>query len=83
LDAGAFKDASFIKALGQFVPAKLDVDRAGKKPAAKFKVQFLPTMLVINSAGKVIATYEGDRSAKDLIKFLNAASAKAKAKPGK
>ena len=77
MDRTTYKDKAAIQNLGQFVPAKQNIDKEGKKTAAKYKVSLLPTLMVLDANGKVVLMTEGALDAKSLNQFLKDAARKA------
>ena len=83
MDRTTYKNKSAIQTLGQFVSVKQDTDKEGKKTSNKYNVSLLPTLMVLDSNGKVILMAEGALDAKDLSKFLKDATKKATKKTAK
>lgn len=77
MDRTTYKDKSTIQNLGQFVTVKQNVDKEGKKSSDKYKIQLLPTLMVVDHTGKVILKVEGGLEPKDLALFLKDAKKKA------
>lgn len=77
MDRTTYKDKLAIQKLGQFVPLKQNVDKEGQKSAEKYKIELLPTLMVLDSSGKVILKHEGYLDAKDLAAFLKDAAKRA------
>lgn len=53
LDATTYKDPQVVKLAAQFVPVKLDTERAGRSLAQKYGVTGLPTILFLSASGQV------------------------------
>ena len=82
MDRTTYKDKSAIQNLGQFVSVKQNVDKEGKKTAAKYEVSLLPTLMVLDENGKIILETSGGLDVKTLSAFLKDATKKAsKSKP--
>ena len=83
MDRTTYKDKSAILTLGQFVSVKQNVDKEGKKSAVKYDATMLPTLMVLDSNGKIILQHIGSLDAKGLSQFLKDAAKKAAKKPTK
>lgn len=77
MDKTTFQDKAAIKSLGSFVTLKQNIDKEGKKAAMKYKVELLPTLMVLDSNGKVVLMTEGGIDPTDLAAFLKEAKKKA------
>lgn len=77
MDRTTYKDKSAIQKLGQFVSLKQNVDKEGQKTAMKYGIHLLPTLMVLDSNGKVILKHEGALDAKDLAQLLKDATKRA------
>ncbi len=77
MDRTTYKDKAAIQNLGQFVTVKQNTDKEGRKTAMKYNVSALPTLMVMDSTGKVILRVEGGLLPKDLALFLKDAKKKA------
>lgn len=72
MDEYTFKDASLSSYVGQnYVPVKVDVENLdGFIWKQKYKVQYLPTIVVLNSNGALLGKYEKSLTAEDLMRIL-------------
>jgi thioredoxin-like negative regulator of GroEL len=73
MDRTTYKDKSAIQSLGQFVSVKQNIDKEGKKTAMKYDVSLLPTLIVLDSNGKIVLQTIGALDSKTLGQFLKAA----------
>ncbi|MEI8281846.1 MAG: hypothetical protein WCG75_05535 [Armatimonadota bacterium] len=76
MDRTTYKEKSAIQTLGQFVSVKQDIDKEGKKSAVKYDATMLPTLMVLDSNGKVVLQHIGALDAKGLTQFLKDAAKK-------
>ncbi len=76
MDRTTYKDKSAIQTLGQFVSVKQNIDKEGKKSAVKYDATMLPTLMVLDSNGKVVLQHIGSLDAKGLNQFLKGAAKK-------
>jgi thioredoxin-like negative regulator of GroEL len=84
MDRTTYKDKVAIQNLGQFVSVKQDTDKEGSKTGQKYKVEFLPTLMVLDGNGKVVLKHVGALDTKELGQFLKDAAKKgATKKPAK
>jgi thiol:disulfide interchange protein len=77
MDKTTFQDKSAIKSLSSFVTLKQNIDKEGKKAAMKYKVELLPTLMVLDANGKIVLMTEGGVDPTDLAAFLKEAKKKA------
>jgi hypothetical protein len=59
-----------IQKLGQFVPVKQNTDKEGRRTGTMYKIDLLPTLMVLDASGNVILKHEGYLDAKSLSAFL-------------
>ena len=72
-----FPDARVQAALSDFVRVECDIDEQ-PNVADQYDIRSLPTLVVMNSAGKVLARIEGGLPATELLRFLKSATTPAK-----
>lgn len=72
MDEYTFKNASLSSYVGQnYVPVKVDVENLdGFIWKQKYKVQYLPTIVVLNANGTLLGKYEKSLTADDLMRIL-------------
>ena len=70
MDRTTYEDKSVIQNLGQFVPVKQNTDKEGRRTGLMYKIDLLPTLLVLDAQGKVILKHEGYLDAKTFNAFL-------------
>jgi len=72
MDEYTFKNASLSTYVGQnYVPVKVDVENLdGFIWKQKYKVQYLPTIVVLNANGTILGKYEKSLTADDLMRIL-------------
>lgn len=72
-----FKNAKVIAELKKWVAVDIDTDKQ-EKVAAKYKVDAMPTLVVVKPSGAVVSKAVGYQSAGDLLKWLKANYSKAR-----
>lgn len=72
MEETTFKDHGVKKELNEkFVAIKVDIDESeGAIVKETYDINFLPTMLIINTRGQIISKVEKTLTAKDLLSFL-------------
>ncbi len=72
MDQDVFSQQSVADALEDFIPVKLETS-ANSDIVLVYDVRLIPTLIVMDAQGAVIASHVGFLSAEDLIAFLHAA----------
>jgi len=72
MDENTFRDQDVVQFMSaNYVPVKIDIDDFdGFAYKQKYQVQALPTFLVLNSSGNVIARYEKSMAPSNLLNIL-------------
>lgn len=76
MDAETLANAEVRKALERFVPVKIDVDKQ-EALSDEHGVEYLPTLMVLDAAGKRHAKGEGYMNVQELLGFLATGARKA------
>jgi len=71
MEATTYRDEAVVSALRDFMPLKVEFF-AGSGLASKFKVALIPTMIVLDGKGEVIARDVGFRSSEEMLLTLRA-----------
>ncbi|MEP6755444.1 MAG: thioredoxin family protein [Chthonomonadales bacterium] len=73
--ATTYKDKAVVAKVKTFVPVLIDID---KQPtvAQKYKVEAVPTMILVDAKGNVVKQTLGYSKAPEFLAFLNSAKAK-------
>ena len=72
-----FKDAKVLSELRKWVSVSVDVDKQ-EKVASKYKVEAMPTLMVVKPNGSMVSKAVGYHSSKELLKWLRANYSKAR-----
>jgi thioredoxin-related protein len=73
LDRDVYSKANFAKYMDNFIPVKIDAEdsKEGTRFAEKYHIDSFPTMLVIDSNGKIINRISGYLSVEELIQDIS------------
>jgi len=72
MEKTTFKDPAVVQAMNEsFIPVKVNIDdSAGFELKNKYEINYLPTMLIINSKGKLVERVEETLTAESLVDLL-------------
>lgn len=73
MDNTTFKDPKIVEALGKsFIPVKVNIDDShGFEMKNKYEINYLPTILIMNSKGNIVERVEETLTAESLYQLLN------------
>jgi thiol-disulfide isomerase/thioredoxin len=71
MEATTYRDEAVVLALRVFVPLRVEFF-SGSGLASKFQVALIPTMIVLDGKGDVIARHLGSRSSEEMLRSLRA-----------
>ncbi|BDI32555.1 hypothetical protein CCAX7_46060 [Capsulimonas corticalis] len=71
LDADVYPKPAVISTVAQFVPVRLNAEKAGKELAERYQVNGYPTILILDSSGNVVDRCAGYMKPKEFVGWLN------------